>query len=77
MRNVILLKFDEFKNHLRNIKYFLHKGNLNSRFNLCNIQQSNFSKNFVKLSVVGKNTHESITFPSFHQCRLSRYKYCV
>ena len=35
---------DEFKNHLRNIKYFLLKGNLDSRSNLCNIQQSNFRK---------------------------------
>ena len=33
---------DEFKNHLRNIKYFLQKGNLDSRSNLCIIQQSNF-----------------------------------
>ena len=32
----------EFKNHLRNIKYFLLKGNLDSRSNLRNIQQSNF-----------------------------------
>ena len=32
---------DEFKNHLRNLKYFLLKGNINSRSNLCNIQQSN------------------------------------
>ena len=33
---------DEFKNHLRNIKYFLLKRNLDSRSNLCKIQQSNF-----------------------------------
>ena len=32
----------EFKYHLRNIKYFLLKGNLDSRSNLRNIQQSNF-----------------------------------
>ena len=33
---------DEFKNHLRNIKYFLQKGNLGLRSNPCIIQQSNF-----------------------------------
>ena len=35
---------DEFKNHLRNIKYFLLKENFDSRSNLCNVQQSNFVK---------------------------------
>ena len=35
---------DEFKNHLRNIKYFLLKGNLDSHSNLCNMQQPNFRK---------------------------------
>ena len=38
----------EFKNHLRNIKYFLLKGNLDSRSNLCNIQQSNFRNSSTK-----------------------------
>ena len=32
----------EFKNHLRNIKYFLLNGNLDSLSNLCKMQQSNF-----------------------------------
>ena len=36
---------DEFQNHLRNIKYFLLKGNLDSRLNLCNTQHSNFCNN--------------------------------
>ena len=31
---------NEFKNHLRNMKYFLLTGNLNSRSNFCNIEQS-------------------------------------
>ena len=39
---------DEFKNHLRNIKYFLLKGNRDSRSNRCNIQQSNFRKSTTK-----------------------------
>ena len=56
---------DEFKNQLRNIKYFLYKGNLDVDSNLCNRQQSNFRKNFIKLSVVDKNTSKSITFASF------------
>ena len=38
----------EFKNHLRNIKYILLKGNLDSRSNLCNIQQSNFRNSTTK-----------------------------
>ena len=39
---------DEFKNQLRNIKYFLLKGNLDSLSNLCNIQQSSFRKSTTK-----------------------------
>ena len=38
----------EFKNHLRNIKYFLLKGNLDSHSNLCNIQLSNFRNSTTK-----------------------------
>ena len=33
----------EFKNHLRNIKYFLLKGNLDSSSNLCNKSKSGMS----------------------------------
>ena len=43
---------DEFKNHLRNIKYFLRKRNLDSCSNLCNIQQSNVHKSRTKWYVV-------------------------
>ena len=39
---------DEFKSHLRNVKYFLGKGNLDWRSNLCNIQQSYFRKSTTK-----------------------------
>ena len=38
----------EFKNHSRNVKYFLLKGNLDSRSNLCNIQKSNFCNSTTK-----------------------------
>ena len=38
----------EFKNHLRNIKYFLLKGYLDSRSNLCNMQQFNFCNSTTK-----------------------------
>ena len=42
---------DEFKNHLGNMKYFLLKGKLDSRSNLCNIQQSYFRKNKINWDV--------------------------
>ena len=42
------MPYDEFKNHLRNIKYFSLKGNLDSRSSLCNIQQSNFCNSTTK-----------------------------
>ena len=35
---------DEFKISLGNMKFFLLKGKLDLRSNLCNIQQSNFGK---------------------------------
>ena len=38
----------EFKIHLGNINYFLLEGNLDSRSNLCNIQQSNFRNSTIK-----------------------------
>ena len=43
---------DEFENHLRNTKYFLRKRNLDSRSDLCNIQQPNFHKSRSKWYVV-------------------------
>ena len=38
----------EFKNHLRNVKYFLLKGSLDLRSVLCNIQKSNFRNSTTK-----------------------------
>ena len=45
---LLIVPAKSLKNHLRNIKYFLLKGNLDSRSNLYNIQQSNFRNNTTK-----------------------------
>ena len=39
---------NQFRNHLRNKKYFLRKGNLDWRSHLCNIHQSIFRKSTTK-----------------------------